>query len=497
MESFYVTTAIDYPSGNPHLGHAYEKIIADFFARWHKLLGKKVFFLTGTDEHGLKIQKKAEQQGKTPKEFVDEMHLKFKELCKKLNISYTRFIRTTEEAHTKAVYALFDKIYKNGDIYKGKYSGYYCVECETYYTEREAPDKKCPFHKIDLEYAEEEAYFFKLSKYQNALLDHINKNPDFIFPESKRNEIINRLKQGLQDLCISRSTFTWGIKLPTDPKHVFYVWVDALTNYLTGIGFPNESYKEFWPADMHNIGIDIVWHHAVIWPALLLSAGIELPKRIVVHGFITLKGEKMSKSKGITIDPFKLAEKYGVDKVRYFFLRTIPFGQDGDFSEEELVKRTNAELADSLGNLLHRVSTMYKKYFDSQVVPTEKDNELFSLIKPEEVVKHVENLELHVALAKIFEFIDACNKYINDKAPWELAKNNNYEELKKVLYNLAEALRMIAQLLYAFIPEAAEKILDQLGYKLRDTFDFKFGNAKSSGVKGPVLLFKKIKEIGG
>ena len=358
--TFYITTAIDYVNANPHVGHAYQKIAADALARWNKLIGKEVFFLTGTDEHGKKIAKTAEKAGKSPREFVDENSKKFKDAWEKLGIKYDRFIRTTDKDHKVVVEKLTEKINEKGDIYKGEYEGLYCTDCEAYYTEKEAPDLTCSIHKKPLEKLKEESYFFKLSKYQKFLLEHYKAHPEFILPKERRQEIINRVKEGLKDLSITRSSLEWGIPFPLDKKHVFYVWYEALINYYTATQTPKT--KKFWPADLHILGKDNTWFHTVIWPAMLKSAEIALPISTFNHGFLTFNNQKISKSLGNAISPISLVEKYGADATRYFCLRHFPFGEDGDFDEKALIERHNSELANKLGNLVSRVSTLAEKY---------------------------------------------------------------------------------------------------------------------------------------
>ena len=364
---FYVTTAIDYPNAKPHMGQAYEKVIADVMARLHRTRGDDVFFLTGMDEHGQKIENVAKKSGKTPQEFVDEMSVFFKDLCEKLNISNDDFIRTTEKRHAKVVTEIFKKVLDNEDIYKGYYEGLYCVSCEAFYTEKDAVDFLCPVHKTRLETVKEESYFFRLGKYRERLIKHIKENDKFILPEYRRNEILNRLQDDLKDLSVSRTNFSWGIPLPNDEKHIQYVWFDALLNYISALGYPGEKFEKYWPANVQNIGKDILWFHSVIWPAILMSCGIGLPNTIFAHGFVNFCGEKLSKSRGICIDPIDMAGKYGADALRYYLMRDIPLGEDGDFSEEALVKRYNTELADSLGNLVNRVLVLTEKNFDGKV----------------------------------------------------------------------------------------------------------------------------------
>jgi methionyl-tRNA synthetase len=494
FEKFYVTTAIDYPNTKPHLGHAYEKIIADVMARWHRLKGEDVFFLTGLDEHGQKIERASEIAGKTPKEFVDEMAEFFIRLCEKLNISNDDFIRTTEDRHIKIAKSIFQKVFEKGDIYKGFYEGLYCVACEAFYIERDAVDGKCPIHKTKLEFLKEESYFFKLSKYQNRLIEHIKNNKNFILPESGRNEILNRLEQELKDLSVSRMSFKWGIPLSIDERHIQYVWFDALLNYVSAIDYPNEKFKKYWPADVQNIGKDISWFHTVIWPAILFAADIELPKTIFIHGFINVGGEKLSKSRGIMIDPFELVDKYGADAVRYFLMREIPFGEDGDYSEEALINRINSELADSLGNLVNRILVLVEKNFDS-LVPKLCGGEnvkTFALNTVKAVDNSMEEFQFHNALNDIFYLVNEANKYINDKKPWEI---KDRELLGGVLYSLLESLRFIAILLHPFMPETAGKIFEQLGLEKRFSFkDLEWGVLKPGNkIKREKILFEKIK----
>ena len=459
---FYVTTAIDYPNSEPHIGHAYQKVVADVLARWHKLLGEDVWFLTGTDEHGKKIQEVAEKNGKTPKQFVDELSVKFKEAWKSLNIEPSRFIRTTDKDHEKIVQEIIKKCFKNGDIYLGEYEGFYCTGCEAYYTEKDLIENCCPIHKKPVELLKEKSYFFKLSKYQKFLLD-LYKDSKFILPTERRNEIVNRVKEGLKDLSISRTSFDWGIPFPLDKKHVTYVWFDALFNYYSGSG-PKQKY---WPANVHLLGKDNSWFHCVYWPAFLKSAGIELPKTVFVHGFLTFNGQKISKSLGNVISPKYLAEKYGADSVRYFLCRQFPFaeGNDGDFSERALIDRHNNELADKLGNLVSRVSTLIEK---CGVEKTE--NKLIKKLNLKTIEKLFENYELDKVLNEIFAFVDVCNEYVQNKKPWETGD-------KKVLYELKESILKIAELLSPFMPLATEKIIKQFSAK--------------KIVKGEIL-FKKI-----
>ena len=514
MPTFFITTAIDYPNAKPHIGHAYEKIIADALARWHRLLGEDVFFLTGTDEHGQKIEKAAKAAGKTPQQFVDDMVVHFKELCSKLNINYSKFIRTTDPDHVTVAQSVFKKVFDKGDIYLGTYEGLYCTGCEAFYLEKDAPNNECPVHKRALEYLKEPSYFFKMSKYQNEIIKYI-QSTNFIQPEFRKNEILNRLKEGLRDLSVSRTSFSWGIQLPNDAKHVIYVWFDALLNYISGIGYPGPQYKKYWPA-VHIIGKDIAWFHTVIWPAILLAADIPLPKVVHTHGFINIGGEKLSKTRGIVVDPIKLVSDYGTDAVRYFFLREIPAGQDGDFSEEALVARNNADLADTLGNLLQRTSVLIQKNFNSQIPAlgalTPADEEL---VKQGAIVQEIDKLlqkfEWHRALERLWEFIKYCNKYVNEQEPWNLAKHSlatnlttqsvgqvvkDKERVGTVLYCLVESLRVISILVYPFIPTAAEQIACQLGQQKPTSLkDAVFKKTTTGTLLKPQILFKKLEVV--
>ena len=492
FNKFYVTTAIDYVNAEPHIGHAYQKIVADVLARWNKIKGKTVFFLTGTDEHGKKVAESAQKAGKTPKAFVDEISKKFEESWRALNLDFDRFIRTTDKDHEKTVIEFIDKINKAGDIYKGKYSGWYCVGCERYYTETELPDKICPDHKKPLEKISEEAYFFRLSKYQDFLLDLYEKNKDFILPVERRNEMINRVKEGLQDLCITRSAVEWGIPFPLDKSHVIYVWFDALINYYTAVN--SKDMIKFWPADVHLLGKDNGWFHAIIWPAMLKSAGIDVPKTVFIHGFLSFNGSKMSKSLGNVVSPKTLVEKYGADTIRYYCLRQIPFGEDGDFSEQALIDRHNSELADSLGNLVNRVLVLVEKNFDGKVPERHGDENLntVALGTVKNYERDMENYQFHHALQHVFFLVSEANKYINENKLWEV---KDKEKLGGFLYELLESLRFTAILLYPFMPETAEKILEQLGLEKKFQFkDLEWGKLSPlKKINRGEVLFKKIK----
>ncbi|UCD04225.1 MAG: methionine--tRNA ligase [Candidatus Woesearchaeota archaeon] len=484
MVKFYVTTAIDYVNASPHIGHAYQKIAADILARYHKLKGDQVFFLTGTDEHGSKILKSANQQNIPVKKFVDKLAIQFKNAWKFLDIDMDRFIRTTDADHEKAVQEFIKLVNKKGDIYKSEYEGLYCEGCERYLTERDLVDGKCPFHNIEPQILKEEAYFFKLSKYQNKLLELYKKHPEYISPKQRRQEVINRVKEGLKDLCITRTSFKWGIPFPLEKGHIIYVWYEALLNYITGIGWPNKKYEKFWPADVELLGKDNAWFHCVIWPAMLMSAGIKPAKKIFVHGFLTFNGQKISKSLGNVISPEYLVKRYGSDAVRYFSMRDVAFGEDGDFSEKSLVERYNTELANELGNLLSRSITMIEKYANKTVPRGTFDKKLETLSKKtiKSVEKNMNDLEFHVALKNTWKFISETNKHIQDKKPWEKPKN-----LNDILYTIAESLRIISYLTYPFIPKASKEIAKQLGIK-----DVTRKIKPGTKVKRGGILFKKI-----
>ena len=455
---FYVTTPIYYPNDIPHIGHAYTTLAADVLARWNSLNGKDVWFLTGTDEHGQKIEQAAKKKDKKSKEFVDELIPKFKDAWKKLNIDYSRFIRTTDKDHEKKVQEILKKVFEKGDIYKGVYEGFYCTGCEAYYTEKDLVDDCCPIHKTKIEKLKEESYFFKLSKYQKQLLEFYKKNPDFISPKNRRQEIINRVKEGLKDLSISRASFDWGIPLPFDKKHVTYVWFDALFNYYSGE-------NGFWEPDVQLIGKDILWFHCVYWPAFLMSAGIKLPKKIFAHGWWTFDKEKISKSRGKVVNVDELIAIAGVDSARYFLFRACPFGEDGDFSEKVLIQRHNDELANKLGNLVSRVSGLIEKNGVEKC-----EVKLLKKLDEKKIGKLFDSLEFDKVLNEIFGFIDICNEYVQKKKPWETKD-------KKVLFELKESILKIAELLWPFIPSSSEKIT-------------RCFNAKK--IKKSEILFKKI-----
>lgn len=469
---FYITTPIYYPSAKLHIGHAYCTTIADSIARFHRLAGEDVFFLTGSDEHGQKIQEKAEEQGIKPIEYTDKIVAGFQNLWKRLNISNDDFIRTTEKRHEKVVQEIFRRIYAKGDIYKGSYKGLYCTPCESYWTEHQLDENGCcPDCHRPVQEVAEEAYFFKMSNYQDKILDYIETHPDFIQPASRRNEMINFIKQGLEDLCISRTSFDWGIPVPIDEKHVIYVWFDALTNYLTPIGFLDdpEKFNKFWPADLHLVGKEIVRFHTIIWPCILMALDLPLPKKVYGHGWLIVDGDKMSKSKGNVVDPIGLIDEFGADAIRYFLLREINLGQDGNFSRDALIQRINSDLANDLGNLLHRTLNMIGKFQDGVVLSPQGESEIDKSLKADaaETVKffdeNMQKMELSLTIKKVWAFISRANKYIDETAPWALAKDETKkQELANVMYNLVESLRHISVLIEPFMPITAERIWQQL-----------------------------------
>ena len=469
---FYITTPIYYPSAKLHIGHAYCTTIADAIARFHRLAGDEVFFLTGSDEHGQKIQQKAEEAGITPIEYTDKIVAGFQNLWKKLDISNDDFIRTTEKRHEKVVQEIFRRIYEKGDIYKGSYKGLYCTPCESYWTEHQLDENGCcPDCGRPVQEVAEEAYFFKMSNYQDKILSYIEEHPDFIQPVSRRNEMINFIKQGLEDLCISRTSFDWGIPVPIDEKHVIYVWFDALTNYLTPIGFldDQEKFQKFWPANLHLVGKEIVRFHTIIWPCILMALDLPLPEKVYGHGWLIVDGDKMSKSKGNVVDPIGLIDEFGADAIRYFLLREINLGQDGNFSRDALIQRINSDLANDLGNLLHRTLNMVGKFQDGVLLAPQGESEIDKSLKADAAetvaffAENMDKMELSLSIKKVWAFISRANKYIDETAPWALAKDESKkQELANVMYNLAESLRHISVLISPFMPVTAERIWQQL-----------------------------------
>ena len=511
---YYITTPIYYPSTNLHIGNTYTTVAADAIARFKRLTGHEVMFLTGTDEHGQKIERIANEKGITPKEHVDEIVAGIKDLWKMMNISYDKFIRTTDDYHVKAVQEIFKKLYDQGDIYKDSYEGLYCTPCESFWTETQLVNGNCPDCGRPVEKAKEEAYFFKMSKYADRLIQYIEEHPDFIQPESRKNEMLNNfLRPGLQDLCVSRTSFTWGIPVSFDEKHVIYVWIDALSNYITALGYGQENqelYKKFWPADVHLIGKDILRFHTIYWPIMLMALGLELPKQVFGHGWLLVDGGKMSKSKGNVVDPVVLVNMFGADAVRYYLLREIPFGSDGLFNNEIFIKKVNTDLANDLGNLLSRTIAMVYKYFDGVIqAPTCKeaiDDELINLAlsTPGKVEASIDALKIPEALESIWTLISRANKYIDETTPWILAKDEEKKErLGTVLYNLLETLRFVSVMISPFLTETSAKINEQLNTKVTTWESLKEFNGTVAGdkvVKGDVIfpridVEKKLAEL--
>lgn len=504
MEKYYISTAIAYTSSKPHIGNTYEIVLADAIARHKRNKGYDVYFQTGTDEHGEKIEQKAKANNLEPQEYVDRISSQVKSIWDVMNTSYDRFVRTTDPNHEKVVQKIFKKLYDQGDIYKGKYEGLYCTPCESFFTESQLVDGKCPDCGGEVHSASEEAYFFKLSKYQDRLIKYIEEHPEFIQPESRKNEMINNfLKPGLQDLCVSRSSFTWGIPVDFDPKHVIYVWIDALTNYITNIGYDpdgsTEEFAKYWPADLHLIGKDIIRFHTIYWPIILMALDLPLPKQVFGHPWLLFGNDKMSKSKGNVMYADDLVNYFSTDAIRYYVLHEIPFANDGSITYDLIIERINSDLANVLGNLVNRTISMANKYFDGKVsnknVTTEFDSDLITQIKELDgkVDNDMDHLEIGKALDKIFDLLRRSNKYIDETTPWVLAKDENEKDkLETVIYNLLESIRVSAVELEPFMPETSENILKQLNTSNKETT---YQEDNSYATATPVPLFQRIDKV--
>ncbi len=510
-EKYYISTAIAYTSGKPHIGNTYEIVLADAIARFKRLQGYDVYLQTGTDEHGEKIELKAKEKGVSPKEFVDEVASEIKDIWDLMNTSYDKFVRTTDKQHEKVVQHIFKKMYDQGDIYLGKYEGWYCTPDESFWTDsqvvkNDVGEVVCPDCGRVVEKKSEEAYFFRLSKYQKQLEDYIESHPDFIQPESRKNEMLNNfIKPGLQDLCVSRTAFSWGIPVDFDPKHVVYVWLDALTNYITNIGYDVDEHEtadfnKWWPADLHLIGKDIIRFHTIYWPCFLMSLGVELPKKVFGHPWLIVGDGKMSKSRGNVIYADDLVEEFGVDAVRYYFLHEIPFASDGVFTRDLLIERINSDLANILGNLVQRTISMANKYFDGKIVNKkiyeDVDKKFINQIDSleEKVVKHMDELQISEAIGDVFSLLRSSNKYIDETTPWILAKDESLSDrLMTVLYNLLEAIRVSAIFIYPFLPDTSDKMKEQINNN-KDSFKYLEDNSYELGEPSPLFMRIDVKK---